>query len=150
MKRRKYLGRLITCSTTVPEIDGIFAWGNTFDLTRIVMGEETPTNERQELLVILKDVFAENPKKPNLVTNIAHKIIAVATPPVFRKSFPIPYACRDELNHQLQEMLANDVIRPSNSPWDEPVHLVKMLANDVIRPSNSPWDEPVLLVKKKD
>ena len=36
-----------------------------------------------------------------------------------------PYARRDEVNHQLQEMLANVVIRPSNSPWNAPVLLVK-------------------------
>ena len=79
------------------------------------MGEETSTGERQELLGLLndfKDVFAENPKKPKLVTNTTHKIVIVSTSPIFRKPYPIPYARRDEVNSQLQEMLENEVIRP--------------------------------------
>ena len=109
LKRRKYLGRLTPCALTVPEIACI----NSFNQTKIVMGEETPTGERQELLGLLndfKDVFAENPKKPKLVTNTTHKIVTVSTPPIFRKPYPIPYARRDEVNSQLQEMLENEVI----------------------------------------
>ena len=98
------------------------------------MGEETPTGERQELLGLLndfKDVFAENPKKPKLVTNTTHEIVTVSTPPIFRKPYPIPYARRDEVNSQLQEMLENEVIRPSHSPWNAPVLLVKKKDNSL-------------------
>ena len=130
LKRRKYLGRLTPCSLTVPEIACI----NSFNQTKIVMGEETPTVERQELLGLLndfKDVFAENPKKPKLVTNTTHKIVPVSTPLIFRKPYPIPYARRDEVNSQLQEMLQNEVIRPSHSPWNAPVLLVKKKDNSL-------------------
>ena len=33
--------------------------------------------------------------------------------------------------------------------WEEMVHVQQMLASDVIRPSNSPWASPVVMVKKK-
>ena len=34
--------------------------------------------------------------------------------------------------------------------WEEMAQVQQMLASDVIRPSNSPWASPVVMVKKKD
>ena len=69
LKRRKYLGKLTPCSITVTETDDIFVCGNTFNLTKIVIGEETPTGERQDLLAVLneyKDVLRKIRKNRNL------------------------------------------------------------------------------------
>ena len=34
--------------------------------------------------------------------------------------------------------------------WEEMAQVQQMLASNVIRPSNSPWASPVVMVRKKD
>ena len=45
--------------------------------------------------------------------------------PVHGKARRIPAAWEDEVNSQVQEMLKHDIIRPSCSPWNSPLLLVK-------------------------
>ena len=56
---------------------------------------------------------------------MTHKISTSVTLPVYRKPYQIPYAHTDYVAEQVQEMLENDIIRPSKSPWNAPVILVK-------------------------
>ena len=84
--------------------------------------------ERVEILNLLKeyeDVFAGNSKKPQQVNNATHTINTMNNQPVFWKPYQIPYAYTEEFDKQIKEMLQNDIIRPSKSPWNAPVILVK-------------------------
>jgi len=58
-----------------------------------------------------------------------HHIITENAQPVNRKPYRIPHALTDEINDQIQEMLENDIIRPSSSPWNAPIILVKKKDN---------------------
>ena len=53
-----------------------------------------------------------------------HSIDIDGPPVAFRPRRLSPQELR-ELNNQLDEMLALKIIRPSTSPWANPVHLVK-------------------------
>ena len=55
----------------------------------------------QELLKKYRDVFAMNPKKPNRVNVLEHKIITETENPVFQKPRKIPYAWNKEVNKQI-------------------------------------------------
>eukprot|EP00794_Sanderia_malayensis_P011457 gene11457-12654_t len=54
-----------------------------------------------------------------------HRIITDDVPPVNRRPYSIPHAWYKETEQQISEMLKNDIIRPSSSPWNAPVILVK-------------------------
>ena len=85
-------------------------------------------SERAEILNFLKeykDVFAGNSKKPRQVNNATHTINTGNNWSVIRKPYQIPYAYTEEFDKQIKEMLQNDIIRPSKSPWNAPVILVK-------------------------
>ena len=58
-----------------------------------------------------------------------HRIITDDTQPIRKKPYRIPYAWNHEVNTQVQQMLDNDIIRPSSSPWNSPVILVKKKDN---------------------
>lgn len=82
-------------------------------------------NQIASLLSKYRGVFASNPKKPTLVKGMEHRIITSHAQPVKRKPYRLPHAWHEEVNEQVSEMLKNDIIRPSSSPWNAPVILVK-------------------------
>ena len=41
--------------------------------------------------------------------------------PIRQKQYPIPSIAREKMTQQVNEMLENELIRPSNSPWCSPV-----------------------------
>ena len=72
-----------------------------------------------------------NPKKPTILKNMQHRIITCDAPPVRRKPYRIPHAWNNEVNTQIKETLHSDIIRPSSSPWNAPVILVKKKDNSM-------------------
>ena len=128
LKKNCHLGKLTARSKTVAVVD-------TEDCTETsaINWEQArigdlPASDRKDILNLLKeyeDVFAKNSKKPRQVNNATHQIDTGQSKPVFRKPYQIPYAYTEEFDKQIQEMLENDIIRPSKSPWNAPVILVK-------------------------
>ena len=91
-------------------------------------GEHLTTDQQFRLEMLIKeysDIFASNPKKPALVKNAEHRIITGDALPVKRKPHRIPEAWHKEVNTQIQEMLDTKILRPSPSPWNAPIILVK-------------------------
>ena len=122
--KQNRIGKLTACHATVAEIEG--TTNEQLDWTAVAIGDILVEDKNQilELLKGYEDVFAKNPKKPNTVNNATHKISTTSNQAVFRKPYPIPYAYSDDVNRQVEEMLENGIIRPSNSPWNAPVILV--------------------------
>ena len=81
------------------------------------------------LITRYEGIFASNPKKPSLVKNMKHRIITDNALPVNKKPHRIPHAWDNEVNKQIKEMLDNGIIRPSSSPWNSPIILVKKKDN---------------------
>jgi len=97
-------------------------------------GEHLTKDQEYRLEKLIKeyhDIFASNPKKPALVQNAEHRIITGDALPVKRKPHRIPEAWYKEVNTQIQEMLDNEIIRPSASPWNAPIIQVKKKDNSV-------------------
>ena len=91
------------------------------DIKNLTIGDHLSGEERNKLATLLeeyKDVFARNPKKPQTVRIMTHKISTFVTLPVYRKPYQIPAhtAHTDNVAEQVQGMLENDIIRPSKSP----------------------------------
>ena len=102
--------------------------------TNITMGPCLSANEQNRLRHLVADysrIFAANPRKPTVVTTMEHRIITDDSQPIRRKPYRIPYAWNSEVNDQIQQMLNNDIIRPSSSPWNSPVILVKKKDNSM-------------------
>ena len=116
-----------TCRrNTVPKADVCFMEEN------ISTGENLSEIQKQQLKTLINSyegIFASNPKKPSLVKDMQHHIITSEALPVNTKPHRIPHAWQDEVNKQIEEMLKNDIIRPSSSPWNSPIILVKKKDN---------------------
>lgn len=87
-----------------------------------------PQDVHQKFMKILleeRSVFATNPKKPSLSTVAEHRIETNDAQPVKQKTARVSPTVEAEINKQLEEMLENDICRPSSSPWSSRVILVR-------------------------
>lgn len=87
-------------------------------------GEELPAPRRdqlQELMGKTPEIFSERPGRTSLVE---HAINVTDSTPVRQKAYRVPYAQREVLKTELDEMLRAEIIRPSVSPWASPTVLV--------------------------
>ena len=97
-------------------------------------GEELINAERERLSNLIhgyKDIFATNPKRPKRNAILEHKIVTNGSLPVYQKPRRTPTAWEQEVDAQISEMLDNNIIRPSESPWYSPIILVKKKDNSI-------------------
>ena len=78
-----------------------------------------------QLLEKYADVFAYTPDQLGRCTVVKHTIDTGQHPPIRLRSYRTSPANREEIEKQVHEMLENDIISPSVSPWSSPVVLVK-------------------------
>ena len=97
-------------------------------------GSQLSEEEKTQLISLIsnyQDIFAQNPKKPQRNKIIEHKIITDDSMPIYQKPRRVPTAWEPEINSQVTDMLDNDIIRPSESPWNSPIILVKKKDNTI-------------------
>ena len=80
---------------------------------------------QQSLIHEFGDIFVTDPNNPKLTHLAEHGIITNDALPVKQKPRRMPKAWENELYQQFQEMLNNQIIRLSQSPWNSPIILVK-------------------------
>lgn len=100
----------------------------------ITLGENLSSdqqNQIRDLVTGYKDIFADNPKNPTRTILTEHKIVTGDSLPVKNKMRRVPTAFENEVDRQVQEMLKHDIIRPSCSPWNSPLLLVKKKDNSL-------------------
>lgn len=79
------------------------------------------------LLKIIKnysDIFYQENSKLTFTSAIKHKIRTTNNVPIFSKSYRYPYIHKEEVKEQIQQMLKDKIIRPSNSPYSAPIWIV--------------------------
>jgi len=78
--------------------------------------------EIRHLLAEFQDVFIDVPK----VTNLGqHSIKLTSTEPIHSKAYPLPYALRDEIDKEIDSMLASGITEPSTAPYASLIVVVK-------------------------
>ena len=91
-------------------------------------GEALDSEEREQLFSLLTeyaDIFAIDSKDLGRTDKVQHQIVTGDSAPIRQQVRRVPPAKREEMRSLLKDMLAQDVIKPTNSPWASPVVLVK-------------------------
>ena len=69
-----------------------------------------------------EEVFLDIPGKTNM---IKHKIELTKNNPIRSRPYPLPYAMRENLKREIEDMLSLGTIRESSSPFASPIVIVK-------------------------
>ena len=83
------------------------------------------SNQKTEihgLVDSFSDIFSDLPAKTNA---IKHTIKVSSEEPVKLKPYPLPFSSEQVVREEINNMLLNDVIEPSDSPYSSPIVLVK-------------------------
>ena len=94
----------------------------------LTFGPSLSKNQQSNLKCLIdeySDIFTTNSMKPKRTNVLQHTIVTDDALPQYRKPYKIPHAYENEVDKQIKEMIENDIIRPSVSPWNAPVMLVK-------------------------
>ena len=92
------------------------------DMTQLDQSQQA---RLQALLERYNDIFAYTPDQLGRCSIVKHTIDTEGHPPIRLRSYRTSPANKEEIDKQINEMLDNDVISPSVSPWAAPVVLVK-------------------------
>eukprot|EP00794_Sanderia_malayensis_P000982 gene982-296_t len=120
--------------TAVTDSIAPFSPTDTGQSPAVNISQDLSTDEQRKVKELMEEyraIFAVNPKRPEKNKLIVHKINTNDALPVYQKTRRIPTAWETEVNNQVNEMLANNIIRPSKSPWNSPIILVKKKDNSM-------------------
>ena len=97
-------------------------------LNKFSMNKELSAEQRQKLLSLLNkyaDVISKNSQDLGRTNVIEHRIDTGDHSPIKSAPYHAPQTTKDKIDEMVQEMMDNDVIEESFSPWSSPIILVK-------------------------
>jgi hypothetical protein len=86
---------------------------------------ELTSDERKQLkehMVEYDDIFSDVPQVTNI---IEQKVVTRTEEPVYKQAFSIPYALRDKVKKEINDMLKAGIVEPSDSLHAAPIVLIK-------------------------
>lgn len=95
----------------------------------VTISPELTTVEKQQLKELLseyEDIFSDVPKVTNI---IEHRVVTKTDEPIYQRPYPLPYALRDKVREEIDNMLAAGIVEPSDSPYAAPIVLIKKKDN---------------------
>jgi len=107
--------------------DGILADNRHLSLNGLVDAANLSDAEQQRLVSVLKeneDVFCFHPSQLSTSHIGAHVIDTGDAAPIKQNYYKMPFKKQEELKKHVDQWLELGIIRPSNSPWSAPMHLV--------------------------
>ena len=78
-----------------------------------------------DLLNQYRDVFAYSPTELGRTSVVKHHIDTGNNPPVRQRPYRTPQIQREQIDKHIKDMLDQDIIQASTSPWASPIVLVK-------------------------
>ncbi|KAI5756548.1 hypothetical protein M8J77_025839 [Diaphorina citri] len=97
-----------------------------FDFQKIRMSHMNSEEEEamKHLINKYQDIFHSDDKKLTFTNAVKHHIHTTDEVPVHTKTYRYPHVHKAEVQQQIQKMLDDEIIRPSNSPWSSPLWVV--------------------------
>lgn len=80
--------------------------------------------QRQILNTFISETFATMPAKLGC-TSLVELVLKTDSAPIKQRYYPLSPALQKEVNTELEQMLKDDIIEPSNSPWSSPIVMIK-------------------------
>lgn len=135
---------LKNCSIQTETLDDykifkINSWSDDIDarfkiLESTIQTDHLNNEEKISILNILKqfnDVFHLQGDKLTFTPLLKHKIPIISeSQPINKKPYRLPNSATSEINSNIKNLLENDIIEPSTSPWNSPLLVVPKKSTD--------------------
>ncbi|GFV41354.1 retrovirus-related Pol polyprotein from transposon 297 [Trichonephila clavipes] len=82
-------------------------------------------NKLSELLRKFSGLFTKTDKSTAAKTNVIHRIFTGDHAPINQRAYRVSPAERRIIHEEVQKMLDEGIVQPSESPWSSPVVLVR-------------------------
>ena len=128
LKTRTRMGNLVPCRDN--RVCKVVECNENMDeaVKKVKYGKNLTAEQVQSMSEIVEkrpQLFARDPKKPNITPVIKHYIDTGDERPAYAKPRRMPPTMEEEIRQHTDEMLKNNIIRPSESPWNCPIILLK-------------------------
>lgn len=97
----------------------------TVDSIKVLRPRENLTAEQERRLNLLLDKNLHREPFDTATPLIEHRIDTGQAEPVKQRYYPVSPVVQQEIHKELDNMLRDDVVEPSSSPWSSPILLVK-------------------------
>lgn len=96
------------------------------DYSRFRLDHLNPEERKaiQKLIRDYDDLFQDPDEPLSAAVNVKHHIRTTDEIPVFVKPYRYPYVYKEEVQNQLDKLVAQKIIRPSDSPYNAPLWIV--------------------------
>jgi hypothetical protein len=97
------------------------------DIQNLIRTDHLNDEEKKAILSLcheFKDIFHSDDKTLTFTNQVKHTIKTTDEIPVHTKSYRYPFVHKAEVAKQIEQMLENGIIRPSQSPWSSPIWIV--------------------------
>jgi hypothetical protein len=101
-------------------------------ISKLKFGKKLTAEQRKRLVVVKKskmDAFQWEETDIGLTDLVEHEIITGSNKPIKLKQYKIPQAVQI-LDEQIEELVKNDLIEPTISPWCSPMMIAKQVKRD--------------------
>ena len=97
---------------------------NKEDWRDVQISDELSTSQRQEAQAVLEEFSDVLSGVPNRTNVAVHSIDTGDSAPIRCGPYKIPQKLEEEVNNEIEKMLAHGIIEPSTSPWASPVVII--------------------------
>ena len=97
-------------------------------LNEALINSDLPPEQKRQLEGLLKeysDIFAKSDWDLGRTNLVHHHIDTGNFRPIYSHPYRVPHAQKPIIKQHIDEMLENNIIRPSTSPWSSPIVMVK-------------------------
>lgn len=102
------------------------------DITNLIRTEHMNSEEKFHIEKLVKsytDIFYRENSQLTFTNDVKHRIKTTDEIPVYTKTYRYPFIHKPEVERQIDEMLQQGIIRPSDSPWSSPIWIVPKKAD---------------------
>lgn len=97
-----------------------------FDISKIRLNHLNSEEKDAITKLVLKypDIFHIGKEPLSSTSNVKHQIRTTDEVPVYARNYRFPEIYRKEVDRQIEEMLAQGIVKHSDSPWNAPIWIV--------------------------
>lgn len=102
-------------------------FNNRNEITNLIRTSHMNVEEKyhiEKLCRSFTDIFHRENSPLTFTNQVKHRIKTVDESPVYTKSYRYPFIHKPEVERQINDMLKQGIIRPSDSPWSSPIWVV--------------------------